>query len=95
MIYVKECSGCVFVYVSSDAVNSGGFLGGTGGKEPACQCMRHKRCGFNAWVRKVLWRREWLPILVFLPGEFHVTSSANSDNFISFPTGFLLFLFLL
>ena len=23
------------------------------------------------WVRKGLWRREWLPILIFLPGEFH------------------------
>ena len=23
------------------------------------------------WVRKGLWRREWLPTLVFLPGEFH------------------------
>ena len=27
--------------------------------------------GFNPWVRKILWRREWLPSPVFLPGEFH------------------------
>ena len=26
---------------------------------------------FNPWVRKILWRREWLPSPVFLPGEFH------------------------
>ena len=26
-----------------------GFPGGTIGKEPACQCRRHKRCGFNPW----------------------------------------------
>ena len=26
---------------------------------------------FNLWVRKILWRREWLPSPVFLPGEFH------------------------
>ena len=26
---------------------------------------------FNPWVRKILWRREWLPTPVFLPGEFH------------------------
>ena len=26
---------------------------------------------FDPWVRKILWRREWLPIPVFLPGEFH------------------------
>ena len=24
-----------------------GFPGGTKGKEPACQCRRHKRCGFD------------------------------------------------
>ena len=26
---------------------------------------------FNPWVRKNPWRREWLPNLTFLPGEFH------------------------
>ena len=26
---------------------------------------------FNPWDRKILWRREWLPTPVFLPGEFH------------------------
>ena len=26
---------------------------------------------FNPWVRKIAWRREWQPTLVFLPGEFH------------------------
>ena len=29
------------------------------------------RPGFDPWVRKSPWRREWLPIPVFLPGEFH------------------------
>ena len=46
-----------------------GFPGGTGGKEPACQCRRHKRRGFKPWVRKIPWRRAWQPTLVFLPGE--------------------------
>ena len=27
-----------------------GFLGGTSGKEPTCQCERHKRHRFNPWV---------------------------------------------
>jgi len=27
------------------------------GKEPACQCRRHKRCGFGPWVGKIPWRR--------------------------------------
>ena len=47
------------------------FLGGTSGKNPACQCRRHKRHGFNLWVRKIPWRRAWQPIPVFLPGESH------------------------
>ena len=34
-----------------------GFPGSTGGKEPACQCRRYKRCGFDPWVRKIPWRR--------------------------------------
>ena len=41
-----------------------------GGKEPTSQCRRYKRCGFNPWVRKIPWRREWQPVPVFLPGEF-------------------------
>ena len=27
--------------------------------------------GFDPWVGKIPWRREWLPTPVFLPGEFH------------------------
>ena len=27
--------------------------------------------GFDPWVRKIPWRRKWLPIPVFLPGKFH------------------------
>ena len=30
-----------------------GFPGGTSGKEPTCQCRRHKRCGFDPWVGKI------------------------------------------
>ena len=29
------------------------------GKEPACQCKRPKRSGFDPWVRKIPWRRAW------------------------------------
>ena len=48
-----------------------GFPGGASGKEPACQCRRHKRHRFSPWVGKIPWRREWLPTPVFLPGESH------------------------
>ena len=27
--------------------------------------------GFDPWVRKIPWRREWLPTSVFLPGKPH------------------------
>ena len=30
-----------------------GFPGGVSSKEPACQCRRHKRHGFNPWVGKI------------------------------------------
>ena len=43
--------------------------GGTSGKEPACQCRRHKRHGFDPWVGKIPWRRKWQPTPVFFPGE--------------------------
>ena len=42
-----------------------GFPGGTSGKEPTCQCRRPE---FD-WVRKISWRKEWLPTPVFLPRE--------------------------
>ena len=29
------------------------------------------RLGFNPWVGKIPWRREWQPTSVFLPGEYH------------------------
>ena len=48
-----------------------GFPGGTSGKEPICQCRRHKRCGSDPWVGKVPWRRVWQPTPVSLPGESH------------------------
>ena len=43
--------------------------GGTSGKEPACHCRRHKRRGFDPWVRKKPWRRAWQPVPVFSPGK--------------------------
>ena len=48
-----------------------GFPGGTSGTEPACQYRRHKRAGFDSWVKKIPWRRAWQPTPVFLPGESH------------------------
>ena len=51
-----------------------GFPGDASGKEPACQCRRHKRHGFDPWVGKVPWRKAGQPTPVFLPGESHAHS---------------------
>ena len=56
----------------------GAFPGDANGKESACQCRRHKRCGFDSWVRKISWKREWLPTPVFLPRESHGQSGLAS-----------------
>ena len=44
-----------------------GFSGGPDSEESACNAGDG---GFSPWVGKILQRREWLPTLVFLPGEF-------------------------
>ena len=41
------------------------------GKESTCQCRRHKRHGFDPWVKKVPCRRKHQFTAVFLPGKFH------------------------
>ena len=40
-------------------IHEKGFPGNTSGKEPTCQCRRHKRHGFNPWDGKIPWRRKW------------------------------------
>ena len=45
--------------------------GGASVKESACQSKKHKKCGFNPWVRKILWKRKWQSTPVFLPGKSH------------------------
>ena len=42
------------------------------GKESAYPC---RRPGFNPWVWKIPWRREWWTTLLFLPGESYVQKS--------------------
>ena len=51
---------CLFIWMD--------FLGGSDGKKISLQ---RKRPGFGPWVRKILWKREWLPTPVFWPGEVH------------------------
>ena len=41
------------------------LVGGTHGKEPACQCRGHKRCRFDPWAERIPWKRAWQPTPVF------------------------------
>ena len=38
-------------------------------------CLQCGRQGFDPWVFKIPWRKEWQATAVFLPGEFHGQSS--------------------
>ena len=45
-----------------------GFPGGSDGKYSACNAGGPR---FDPGVRKIPWRREWLPTPLLLPGDFH------------------------
>ena len=45
-----------------------GFSGDSDSKESACNV--EDRPGFDLWIRKIPWRREWQPTPVILSGEF-------------------------
>jgi len=34
-------------------------------------CLQGRRHGFDPWVRRILWKREWQYTPVFLPEESH------------------------
>ena len=63
--FLDICGFCLLLYKELD------FPGGTSGKETACQCRIHTRCGSDPWVGKITWRRAWQPTPAFLPGESH------------------------
>ena len=46
----------------------------------ACRCRRRKRHGFDPWVRKISWRKERLPTLVFLPEKSHGVGCSPWDH---------------
>ena len=66
----QECPEQEPAFVDSSVVSEG-FPGGISGKKSTCQRRRHKKCGFDPWVRKIPWRRKGQPTPVFLPGESH------------------------
>ena len=72
-MYLKLCSAvvfCIFFFLLC-YLFSNCFPGDSDSKEPAWQCRRRRRLGFEPWVRKIPWRREWQPTPVFLLGKCH------------------------
>ena len=69
---VQQRDPSIHIYVSIIYLSiSFGLPRWLSGKESTCQCRRHRRCGFNPWVGKILWSRKWQPTPVFLPGKSH------------------------
>ena len=48
-----------------------GFPGGPSGKDPACQCRKLRRCGFDSWDSKIPWGRAQQLTPIFLLAESH------------------------
>ena len=69
--WMRSCPFLGFIVILTLVIGLVGLPKWHSGKEPACQCRRHKRCRFDPWIRKIHWRREWPPNPVFLPGESH------------------------
>ena len=61
-----RCCLCVLQILTTtmctQSVIRSGFPGGSDGKEAVCPC---RRPGFNPWVGKTPWGREWQPTPVF------------------------------
>ena len=51
------------------------FPGASDGKESSCNAGD---LGFDPWIGKIAWRRQWQPTPVFLPGESHGQGSLVS-----------------
>ena len=54
--------------ISSSFCVSRDFPGGSDGKTICLQCGRP---GFDPWVGKIPWRRQWQPTMILLPGKSH------------------------
>ena len=52
------------------SINYPPSVGFPDGKESSCQWSCRRR-GFNPWVGKIPWRRDWIPTRVFLHEKFH------------------------
>ena len=68
---VASRTDCLWLFISVRSLPHQGLPGGFGSKESACNTEQIQRLGFDPWVKKIPWRREWQLTVVFLPGESH------------------------
>ena len=81
---------CIFIFLGTAILSSivttpvyiltnsaVGFLGGTSGKEPACQYKRHKRHRFDPWLGRSPGESpgKWQSTPLFLTEESHIQRS--------------------
>ena len=55
-------------YFKRTVTYSWGSIGGSVVRNPPAS-VGDQETQFNPWVRKIPWRREWLPMAVLLPGK--------------------------
>ena len=58
----------MYFFKNLPLVKERGFHSSSAGKESICNAGDP---GFDPWVGKIPWRKAWLPIPVFWPGEVH------------------------
>ena len=74
-VYISKINNyaCIYIYIYTYVyIYIYGLPCGSVVKNPSPETQR---CGFDPWVGKIPWRREWKPIPVSLPGKFHVLRS--------------------
>ena len=67
---------CLPIFLLRSSVPTFGLPRWLSVKESVCQCRRHRRCGFDSWIERILWRRKWQPTPIFLPGKSHGQKSS-------------------
>ena len=57
-----------------------GFPGGAVVKNLPASARRHRRYGFDPWVRKIPWRRKWQPTPVFFARRIPWTGTVHGSQ---------------
>ena len=78
ILFFPQQSPTVTVFIATDFTK--GLSRWRSGKGFACQCRRHKRCGFDPLVGKIHWSRKLQATSIFLPAKSHGQKSLAGDR---------------